>query len=376
MTAKARVLLLITELNVGGAERIVEQLATRLSRDRYALQVACLYDPHPVGVDIRAAGISVVDLEMRNKADLRAPLRLLRLLRHQEIQILHAHLFHANLLGATVGKLAGVPAIIATRHNVNIGGSHREQVYRWSSRLCDAVVAISAEVQRVQLQRSRTPSSRVTLIPNGVQVDTFVDADQRAVDALADEWHIAPHTPVIGTLARLHEQKGHVYLLDAVARLRRELPTIKVLVVGDGALRRPLEAQSQDLGLSDAVIFTGTRREVPEILALLDVFVLPSLWEGLPIALLEAMAAGLPVVATPVGGVPEVVVDGATGLLVPPRDPEALANAILALLRQPDLRCRMGSAGQARVRERFSIERMIRDTDALYQRLLAKKGLL
>jgi glycosyltransferase involved in cell wall biosynthesis len=219
------------------------------------------------------------------------------------------------------------------------------------------------------------PPPKVFLIPNGVEIKVFTEANQSLVEALAQEWKIRSHTPVIGTLARLHEQKGHSYLLDAVAQLRREIPDVKALVVGDGELRPSLEQRTQALRLSDSVIFTGTRRDVPEILALLDVFVLPSLWEGLPIALLEAMAAGLPVVATRVGGVPEVVVDGETGLLVPPRDPDALSEAILTLLQDPDLRQKMGQAGQERVREYFSVERMVEETEALYERLLAEKGL-
>jgi glycosyltransferase involved in cell wall biosynthesis len=137
-----------------------------------------------------------------------------------------------------------------------------------------------------------------------------------------------------------------------------------------------MEAKAKAMQLSEDVIFTGIRQDVPNILGLLDVFVLPSLWEGLPIALLEAMAAGLPVVATAVGGTPEVVVEGETGFLVPPRDPEALAEAILRLLREPDLRRRMGEAGRKRVAEHFSVEQMVQKTEALYEHLLAEKGLL
>jgi sugar transferase (PEP-CTERM/EpsH1 system associated) len=376
MASRINVLLLITELNVGGAERIVEHLATRLPRDHYNVQVACLYDPDAVGADIRAAGIPVINLDMRGKWDLWAPYRLFRLLRRGSIQILHAHLFHANLLAATIGKLACVPIIITTRHSVEIGGQGREWLNRLVKPLRDVAIMVSRQVHETERYRSGVKADKIVEVPGGVHVDTFTRVDHKSIERLRHKWDLGPDVSTIGTVGRFVEPKGYTYLLDAVVNLRSQLPDVKALLVGDGVLRRPMEEKAEALGLSDAVIFTGIRRDVPEILTLLDVFVLPSLWEGLPIALLEAMAAGLPVVATRVGGVPEVVVDGVTGLLVPPRDPEALSKAILKLLQNSDLRQKMGRSGRERVREHFSVERMVQDTEALYQRLLSEKGIL
>jgi glycosyltransferase involved in cell wall biosynthesis len=369
------VLLLITELNVGGAERIVEQLASGLLRDRYNVKVACLYDPHAIGADIQAAGIPVIDLDMRNKVDLRAPYRLFRLLQAGNVQILHAHLFHANFLAATVGRLARVPVIIATRHSVEIGGRRREWINRLVRPLCDAVVAVSREVYEAEVRRSEIDLDKLVMIPSGVGVQIFEAVDQASTGRLQSLWKIRPEFRLVGTVGRFVEPKGYTYLLDALAKIRTQISDAKALLVGDGALRQPMEEKARELGLSDTVVFTGTRRDVPQVLALLDVFVLPSLWEGLPIALLEAMAAGLPVVATAVGGTPEVVVDGVTGILVPPRDPDALAEAILTLLHDPDLRRKMGQAGRERVRGHFSVEKMVKETEGLYRRLLTEKGL-
>ncbi|MGC9398865.1 MAG: glycosyltransferase [Anaerolineae bacterium] len=375
MKERINVLLLITELNVGGAERIVAQLASRLPRDRYNVKVACLYDPEAVGADIRAAGIAVIHLDMRSKLDLRAPYRLFRLLREQNIHILHAHLFHANLLAATIGRLTRIPVIIATRHSVEIGGGHREWINRLVRSSHDAVVTVSREVYEAELRRSGTDPGKLVMIPGGVRLSDFDEIVQASPERLRDGWGIQPQSYLIGTVGRFVEPKGYPHLLDAMVRIQAHLPDVKALLVGDGVLRPAMEEKAHALGLSDSVIFTGIRRDVPEILALLDVFVLPSLWEGLPLALLEAMAAGLPVVATRVGGVPEVVVDGVTGLLVPPRDPHALADAILRLLRDPALRRRMGEAGRARVAAHFSVEQMVRKIEALYEQLLAQKGL-
>jgi glycosyltransferase involved in cell wall biosynthesis len=278
-------------------------------------------------------------------------------------------------LAAVVGRLSRTPIIIATRHNVDIGGKLREWINRWARKLCDMVITVSKEVYEAELERSGTVPSRVALIRNGVQVDDFAATERPHLEMTAREWDIDGNTTVIGTLARFHKQKGHSYLLEAMTRVQTQRPGTRALLVGDGPLRPEMEAKAGELDLSETVIFTGIRRDVPEILALLDVFVLPSLWEGLPVALLEAMAAGLPVVATRVGGVPEVVIDGVTGLLVPPRDPEALSETILRLLQDSDLRHRMGQAGQERVREHFSVDQMIRKTEALYERLLAEKEL-
>jgi glycosyltransferase involved in cell wall biosynthesis len=376
MTERLNVLLFITELNIGGAERIVEQLATYLSPNRYNVKVACLYDPDPIGADIRAAGIPVINLDMRGKWDLRAPYRLFRLLRKENIQILHAHLFHANLLVATIGKLAQIPAIIATRHSVEIGGTLREAVNRQSRPLCDAVITVSREVHQAEIQRSGTDRAKVVMIPGGVQVEEFLEPDKVAMEQIKADWDLQSNIRLIGTVGRFVPPKGYSHLLDALHTANAQYPGVRSLLVGDGPLRAAMETKAEALGLLENVIFTGTRRDIPEILALLNVFVLPSLWEGLPIALLEAMAAGLPVVATAVGGTPEVVIDGVTGFLVPPRDPEALADAILRLLRDPDLRQRMGEAGRARVTEHFSVEQMVRKTEALYEQLLAEKGRL
>jgi glycosyltransferase involved in cell wall biosynthesis len=176
---------------------------------------------------------------------------------------------------------------------------------------------------------------------------------------------------LLGLVARLHRQKGLGDLLAAVAWVRERVPDVRLLLIGEGELRDELEAQARALGLSGAVIFAGIRTDVAEIVAALDIFVLPSLWEGTSNAVLEAMAAGLPIVATAVGGTPEVVVDGVTGLLVPPRDPSALAGALVTLLQDADLRHRMGRAGRERVKQYFSLERMVRRTEALYEELLS-----
>lgn len=372
---RINVLLLVTELNIGGAEKVVQQIATGLPLDRYRVLVACLYDPGPIAHDIRDAGVPVVDLQMRGKWDARVVHRLHRLLQHHRIDILHSHLIHANLLAAAVGRLGGTRIIITTRHNVYIGPIWREWFNRWLSPRRDAAVVISEEVRIAELERSKSDCDKVFLIPNGITVSRFREIDPAAMLSLREVWQIGPNDLAIGMLARFHEQKGHRHIIDAAKIILRKMPDTKVVLVGEGQLLPSMQARARRLGIAGSVIFPGIRRDVPEILGLLDLFVLPSLWEGLPISILEAMAARLPVVATRVGGVPEVVLDGVTGLLVPPRDPQALAGAIVRLLGDPELRRRMGQAGRERVREHFSVDQMVRRTEALYEELLKEKGL-
>ena len=372
---KTRVCYLITELNVGGAEKVVQRLALSLPRDRYEVLAACLFDPGAVADEIRAAGVPVVDLGMRGKSDLRAALRLYGLLRRRDIQILHAHMFHANLLASLVGWIANVPVVIATRHTVEMGGAAREWVNCVTVALCDAMVVVSNQVHEVQLRQPWIDPTKLVVIPNGVPVETATCCSPESTQALRQEWGIDADVLVVGTVARLGPEKGHAYLLEAVAEVLKQVLQTRLLLVGDGPMRSQLEDRAKALGVADSIVFAGLRHDVQTILSLFDLFVLPSLWEGLPMAVLEAMAAGLPVVATAVGGTPEVVVDGVTGLLVPPRDPHALAEAILRLLRDPDLRKRMGGAGRERVAAHFSVEQMVQRTEKLYEHLLAEKGL-
>jgi glycosyltransferase involved in cell wall biosynthesis len=285
-------------------------------------------------------------------------------------------MFHANFLGRIVGRLASVPVVITSRRNVDIGGDLRELLNRWTSSLDDAVVAVCESARELEIERSRVVPDKVITIYNGVAVARFAVSNRRAAAHVRETFGIPLEAPLLGSVCRLHLQKGYADLLTALTRVQARVPAVRLLLVGEGELRSQLEAQAQAMGLSEAVIFAGARTDVPEILAGLDVFVLPSLWEGMSNAVLEAMAAGLPVVATGVGGTPEVVVDGVTGLLVAAGDAGALARSLTRLLCDPELRRRMGQAGRERVAQRFTVGRMVEQTQRLYERLLRGKGII
>jgi sugar transferase (PEP-CTERM/EpsH1 system associated) len=384
----AKVFHFITELSTGGAQFALYRLLSGLDRDVFTLRVACLYHGDgSVAQRIRALDIPVTDLRMTTKWRWDAFARLYRLLRREKPDILHTWLFHANIPGRVLGRLAGVPRIISSERTMEMESRPRRWLNRLTSPLPDRVTCVSQSVARFAAHTIGLPSEKLVVIPNGIPISQFTNlpTSARARAALC----LPLHTPLIGTVSRAHPVKGLDVLLEAFARLLHSptdaqqisnltnirpfvsSPLADLLIVGDGPQLGALQAQAVGLGLGERVHFLGSRNDVPQVLAALDVFVLPSLHEGMPNAILEAMAAGLPVVATAVGGAPEVVVDGVSGLIVPPRDPLALADALSRLLDDAALRDRMGAAGRQRVEENFSQARMVRETERLYQELMS-----
>ncbi len=367
MTDRDKVFHLITELDAGGAQSVLLSLLQHGS-SRFTHRVACLYNGDKLMAQrIRALGVPVTDVRLTALWRADAFFRLALLLRRERPFILHGWMFHGNLLARLAGWAAGVPHVITHRHNTEIGGMRRERLKRLTRRLDERVIAICELARQNEIERTAVSPDKVMTIYNGIDLAPF---QQAADTAVRREFGIPDDAPLLGVVGRLHPQKGHTHLLAAFPAIRQAHPAARLLVVGDGALLMPFMALVEAMGMADSVILTGTRADVPEILAALDLFVLPSLWEGLPIVLLEAMAAGLPVAATAVGGTPELVVDGETGLLVPPADPGALATAVNRLLDDPAAARRMGQAGQERVSRHFTVRRMADQIESLYLSLL------
>lgn len=358
----------ITELDTGGAQKALARLLARLDRRRFDPAVVCLYNgDKAMAQEIRALGIPVTDLGMTAKWRWDAMWRLYRVLRRERPTILHTWLFHANLPGRVLGRLARVPIIICSERTMAMESEWRYRLNRWTIGLVDRVTAVSANVRHFCISHIGLPAEKLIVIYNGIELLEKPLASRQEVRA---ELALPPDTLAIGAVGRLDLVKGVNFLVQALSQVDGG----HLAVIGDGTERAALEALADSLGMADRVHWAGHRRDVPRLLPAFDLFVQPSLHEGLPNTVLEAMAAGLPVIATAVGGTPEVVLDGVTGLLVPPRDPHALAEAITRLLDLPDLRRRMGQAGRKRVERHFSIEETVRQTEALYETLLLEKG--
>ena len=307
--------------------------------------------------------MDVVPLAPRGEVDLPAAWRMSRLIRDLQPDVVHAHDPHGVAVAATALSMASPPrrpALVAARRvDFHIRAN---SFSRWKYRQVDRFITAS-EAIRAMLIEDGVPADRATTVHEGIDVDRVAAIEPLNV---REEYWFPPHSLVVGNIAALVPHKGQKHLIEAAAIVVREVPEARFLILGEGELRPTLEHQVKHLHLSQHVVFAGFRADVLAVLKGLDLFVLSSVTEGLGTSLLDAMAAGRPIVATQAGGIPEVVVDGETGVLVPPRDGEALAAAILGMLRDEGRRRRMADAGLARVRTRFSVDRMVEQTLAVY----------
>ncbi len=362
------VLQVVPTLAVGGLERVATDLCVQL-RDRFQIGVACLRGEGPLAEVLRDAGVPVYSWGPQHgrRGGYSAPLRLRRLLRDSPVRVVHSH--NPPSLFSSVPATRGRPGIqlIHTDHARKFPGRRH---YMLGERLCAPAtyrfVAVSERGKRDVMQYEHIPAAHIQVIPNGVETARFASVPPPAFDP--------ERGIVLGAVARLTQEKALGALLDAAATLVAEGLSIRVHLAGDGPLRPHLEQQARTLGLADRVHFLGYRADVPAVLAAVDVVVSSSTREGMPLGLLEAMAAGRPVVATAVGGVPEVVVDGETGLLVPPGDGPALAAAVRRVVVDPAWGRALGAAGRARATAHFSLARTVAQYAALYDEALASLG--
>ena len=370
MMPTVSILHLITELDTGGAQMALLRFLAHHDHGRYQHKVACLYNgDRIVAQQIRALGIEVVDLGMKRPYRFDALWRFYRLLRQERPSILHCWLYHADIIGRVVGRTASVPRIITSRRDVYIGGPQREWLKRLTVSLDHKTIAVCEAARQAELRRANSDPDKVVAIYNGVEMAQF-QHDDLSNEIIRREFAISRDAYLIGTIARLHPQKGHKQLLEAMCRLRQQHPQIYCLIAGDGTLRAELEALTETLGLSDRVIFAGNRQDTPSLLHAFDLFVLPSFWEGFPNVILEAMAAGTAVVATSVDGTPELITDGQTGRLIPPGDPQAIVQAVSQLFQDQEQAAKMATAAYQLVQANFSIKHTVAQIEAVYDQLL------
>jgi len=376
---KAKILYVIDNLEFGGGERVLAQLAGAL-KDRYEIRFAC----QPGGLleeRLNQLGVSIRPLDFRRQVSLPRLVRLLSIIREEGIHLVHSMGARADFYARIAAGLAGAPVVVSTIAMFVEGYDvppFKRALYRaairLSERLCDGFIAVSEAVRRVLVEEHRIPEERVVTIYNsGVELDIFRPDGQDGLERRR-ELGLDPEAPLVGTIGRLVYQKAHDVLLQAASLVVQAVPEAQFLIVGEGPLRSALERMVKELELARCR-FAGFREDIPNLLRLMDVFVLPSILEGFPQVLLEALAAARPVVATRIDGVTEVVQHGTTGLLVPPQDPIALADAIILLLKDQGLARRLGEAGRKLVEERFAVSRMIEKVDRFYMTLLQKKGL-
>lgn len=369
----SRVLHVINSPEEGGGARHLHPLVTRMGRERFEPVVATT-GHGPLVQRLQRSGVPVVDVNMmRGRLDPRPVLGLRRLLARGSFDLVHLHGTRAGFFGTlALSLLARRPRVVYTVHGLSCSRKASAtvkglfaRVERFIAHRAHRVISVSEHDRQAGVEAGLLPPDRSSTIPNGIAVGPAGQVS-RAPRRVGD----AAEVLVVG---RLVPQKGIPVFLEAARTVLERQPRTRFTLAGDGPLRGELEEQAERLGIADQVRFLGTVTDTPELLGHCDLFVLPSLWEGMPLSLLEAMAAGRPAVATSVSGSAELILDEETGLLVPPGNPDALAAAVLRLLSDPQSAATMGDRARDRVRREFSLERMLESTHALYCNLLAER---
>jgi glycosyltransferase involved in cell wall biosynthesis len=388
MDERIRVLEVI-EATTAGTKKHVLSLVKALDKTRFSVAVACprvrshAYGDTSFVEELESlGGLSVFLVEMQRNiqplSDMKALAALFRVIEKGQYHVVHAHSSKAGVLGRLAAKWVDTPAILYTPHGFafrNVRSKFIRWIYIQIERLCgrwtDRIICVSPTEREEALRSQIAPPNKLVVIENGLDASEFA----APLDPLAKKQRLRPNAdnPIVGTMGRLSWGKGVEYFLQAATKVIRGYPDVQFLIVGDGEARRDLEQLATNLGISPQTIFTGFRPDSMEILALMDVFVLPSLHEAMPYTILEAMASGKPVVAIEGTGAQDAIQQGKTGLLVPPRDLDALASAIMALLQDKARAQAMGLAGREMVASRFTLAQMVRRTEELYTTLFETK---
>jgi glycosyltransferase involved in cell wall biosynthesis len=362
-------------MGMGGADKQLLLAADEMRRRGHEVLIVSLTPLGPMGLEGRSLGIPTDSLEMRRGVpDPRGLMRLIQLVRAWKPDVLHSHMVHANLLARALRVFVRVPAMVSTIHNIYEGGRLRMAAYRLTNRLVDHVTIVSQAAADRFVRDGIVPRELLKVVPNGVNPEHFRDVPATERESLRRAMGLESEFVWLA-VGRFQPAKDYPNLLRAFARVRERFPAAILLLVGQGPLQSETETLAHALGLGGQVRFLGVRQDVPDLMSVADAFVMSSAWEGMPIVLLEAAAAGLPIVATLAGGNHEVILEGESGFLVPPRDAEALGSAMLRLMELSDAqRASMGQRGRQRVRTEYGLRRVVDRWEELYREVLVRKG--
>ncbi len=369
-----KILHIVEDLKVGGLEKVLASIVLSLDPSKYDIQVWCLARGGDIAQALIEKGISVRILRMKSYHNPLNIARLALIMKRERFHIIHTHGYFASTFGRFAAILAHVPVIITHVHSTYYDyGKRNLLIERFLSYFTDRIICVSQAVESFVTVNERIRKEKTCLIYNAVTPpDKLPDDHLRKKTQASLGFH--SEAIVIAVVASLTANKGHGILLEAFAQVFRSHPSIRLLIVGDGPLREQLEASTRQLTVDQAVIFTGIRKDVFDLLQMADIFVLPSqIREGLGVAVIEAMAMGLPVIGTNLGGIPELIQDNKNGLLVPPGDVGQLVEALMKLVNDQALRTDMGNRGREMYEEKFTMSRMIRQIETLYDYYLERK---
>jgi glycosyltransferase involved in cell wall biosynthesis len=370
-----RILLLSTSMGMGGADQQLLSAALGLRERGHEVRIVSLTPLGEMGARARAAGLPTESLEMRRGIpDPRGLARLVRLVRAWRPTVLHSHMLHANLMARAVRVFTRIPVVVSTIHNIYEGGRLRMLGYRLTNGLVDHVTIISQAAADRFVRDRIVPPALLEVVPNGVDTERYRAVSAGTRDRLRGSLGLGREFAWLA-VGRFETAKDYPNMLRAFSRVRAERPDTVLLLVGRGSLQSETQALATGLGLEGSVRFVGTREDVPAFMTVADGYVMSSAWEGMPMVLLEAAAAGLPIVATRVGGNQEVVQEGASGFLAPPGDDAALGAAMLRLMALPEPERRaMGTRGHDHVRQHYDLARVVDRYEAAYREVLRRRA--
>ena len=371
---RIKILYLITGLKTGGAEIVLYNLVKNINKKKIETVVVSIIPIAEIGKKIQNSGIRVLSLNAKFKYNPFIFFKLISILKKEKPQILHSFLFHSILLGRIVGRICKVPIIISSIHSEYIGGFLRNRLLQITDSLDDVVTIVSQKASETMLKSKTASANKLLVIYNGIDLNKFIFQDKKARKEIRKELNLEKDDKVLISIGRLFKAKGYPYLIEAIKILKSKYPDIKLLIIGEGEEKNKLETQTRELNLEKNIFFLGRKENVSNCLNASDIFILASLWEGFGLAIVEAMACGLPVITTNVGGIPEIIQDKISGLLVDPKDSEILAQKIDYLLNlDADSRERLILKGRKIVEQKFSLEKMITKYEELYYKLLKQK---
>lgn len=374
---KTKILFVYQDLDAGGAEEVLASTVRNINKVKYSVKVCCLGKKQALGCELEKEGYDIVAFNLNYGIfSVDTCIKLYKLIREYKPQIVHASLFYANFHARLAGKLARVPVILIEEQNV----------YEWKSRNCiytlidkimsyftDKIIACSMTVKDFTARQEGIKSDKFTVIHNTIHAERFNTLNNN--EKLRKELGFSIDENLIGTIGRLCEQKGQVFLIEAMLGILKEHPNSKLIIVGEGPLEHFLKKKSEDLGLSDNIVFLKKTREISKLLTIFDIFVLPSLWEGLSVVLLEAMYMKKPIIATDISSNKEAMIDNETGMLVSSEDHEVLSKAIVSLLDNEERKRQFGYKARKRIEEYFGPKVHIKKLEELYESIIAKKGI-
>lgn len=364
---RLKVLHLVTSLEVGGAQHNMLQGLPRLDPEKYEHVICSIMDRMQMAEQFRRVGIEVHSLGLRRKTDIAVALRLRNLLKQIRPDVMHTYLLHGNVLGRVVGRLTGVPSIVGSELTIGQARLWGRIATKLTNPLTDAVEVNSVTGGKAAAKDLGVPTGKIEVVLPGLDLGEFEPTVER--DMVRAELGVESSKHLVLYIGRLRPVKGVEYGIKAFAKALTQYPKMHMALAGEGAQRSELESLVGALGITENVSFLGVRNDLPDLLSAADSVLMPSLTEGFPRVAVEAMAAGKPVIATEVGGVPEAITHRESGILVPAKDIESMSMALVDLVRDVDLQERLRTAARMHVEQNYSVEKYVARLDEIYSRL-------